>query len=777
MPPEIKTFYEFGKFRCDPREHLLLCEGKPVSLSPKSFEILIVLLQSNGRLLTKDELIQKVWPDSFVEESNLTVNISALRRALGETTAEQQFIETVPRRGYRFIALVTERHVDGKSVRSEQAALLRSVSPPLPPFFAVLRSNRWWPFVGLILIAAMVAVLVSSRSAKLTDKDTVVLADFANATGDPVFDDALRQGLSSQLEQSPFLHLLSDERTVQTLSLMAQPKDSHLTHDLAREVCQRTASSAVLDGTIAQVGTEYLLTLKAINCANGESLGSSEAQATDKNHVLEALGKVASGIRKQLGESLSSVQKYDAPAESVTTPSLEALKSYSLGYQAMVLKSDYDAAISLFQQALSLDPNFAMAYARMGTSYFNLNETGRATESLRQAYERREHLSERERLYIASHYELVVTGNLEAARKVFELFAETYPREAPYTNLGIIYSQLGDYDKAIGAFEKAVRIGPATGNRYANLVNGYLQLKRVDQALATVHEAQANKIDSPEIHVNLYWADFLQHDAAGMEREAAGVEKKAGYQDQMLNYESDTALYGGQLGKARILARRAVESAKKDDEKEAAAIYAAQAAVREALVGNADSAKQQAQAVLASSRGKDAEALSAIALAIAGDSRQAERLADDLAQRFAEDTIVQFTYLPTIHAAGMLRGGARTSVTDSLAAGTPYELGGNLLTLNFILYPIYVRGEAYLAAKNGAAAAAEFHKILDHPGAVRTEPIGALAHLQLGRAYLLSGDQEKAKSSYQEFFTLWKDADSDIPVLKQAKAEYAKLQS
>lgn len=768
MPTEIKTFYEFGNFRCDPREHLLLCQGKPVSLSPKSFEILIVLLQSKGRLLTKDELMQQVWPDSFVEESNLTVNISALRRALGESAAGQQFIETVPRRGYRFLAPVTERQEDGKSVQPEHAPAPLSAAPILAP----LRSYRWWPAAGLVLIAAMVAVLVSSRSAKLTDKDTVVLADFANTTGDPAFDDALRQGLSSQLEQSPFLHLLSEERTAQALSLMAQPKDSHLSHRLAREVCQRTASSAVLDGTIAQVGTQYLLTLKAINCANGESLGSSEAQAADKNHVLDALGTVASEIRKQLGESLASVQKYDAAPENVTTSSLEALKSYSLGYQAMVLKSDYDSAISLFQQALTLDPNFAMAYARMGTSYFNLNETGRATESLRQAYERREHLSEREKLYIASHYELVVTGNLEAARKSFEVFAQTYPREAPYTNLGIIYSQLGDYDSAITAFEKAVRIGPPTGNRYANLVNGYLQLKRVDQALATVREAQASKIDSPEIHVNLYWADFLQHDAAGMEREAAGVEKQAGYQDQMFNYESDTALYGGQLGKSRILSRHAVESAQKDGDKDAAAIYAAQAAVREALVGNADLAKQQAQAALASSGGKDAKALSAIALAIAGDSRQAERLADDLAKRFPEDTIVQFTYLPTIRAAGVPRGGGRT---DRLSSGTPYELGGNLLTLNFILYPVYVRGEAYLFAKNGPAAAVEFQKILDHPGAVRTEPIAALAHLQLGRAYLISGDQDKAKSSYQEFFTLWKDADPDIPLLKQAKAEYAKL--
>ncbi len=773
MPPEIKTFYEFGKFRCEPREHLLLCEGKPVSLSPKSFEILVVLLRSSGRLLTKDELLQQVWPDSFVEESNLTVNISALRRALGESKAGQ-FIETVPRRGYRFVAPVTERQADGRSVQSEQP--LRAEPPLRPSLLPSLRAYRWWPFAGLFLIAVMVTMLVSSRSARLTDKDTVVLADFANTTGDPVFDDALRQGLSSQLEQSPFLHLLSDERTAQALSLMAQPKDSHLTHDLAREVCQRTASSAVLDGTIAQVGTQYLLTLKAINCANGESLGSSEAQAADKNHVLDALGKVASGIRNHLGESLASVQKYDAPPENVTTPSLEALKSYSLGYQAMVLKSDYDAAVPLFQQALSLDPNFAMAYARLGTTYFNLNETARATESLRQAYERREHLSEREKLYIGAHYELVVTGNLEAARKAFELFAQTYPREAPYTNLGIIYSQLGDYDKAMAAFEQAVRIGPATGNRYANLVNGYLQLKRVDQALATVREAQASKIDSPEIHVNLYWADFLQNDAAGMEREAAGVEKKAGYEDQMLNYESDTALYGGQLAKARILARRASESAQKDDDKEAAAIYAAQAGVREALVGNADSAKRQAEAALASSTGKDTEALSAIALALAGDSRQAKRLAEDLTKRFPEDTIVQFTYLPTIHWAGLLRRGV-TNATDSLAVGTPYELGGNLLTLNFIFYPVYVRGEVYLAAKNGPAAAAEFQKILDHPGAVRTEPIAALAHLQLGRAYLLSGDHDRARDAYKNFLMLWKDADQDIPVLKQAKAEYAKLPS
>ena len=777
MPPETKVLYEFGKFRCDPREHLLLCGGEPVSLPPKAFEILVALVQSSGRLLTKDELMQQVWPDSFVEEANLTVNISALRKVLGETSAGTQFIETVPKRGYRFVAPVTEHRDQGNQEPTVQTYRVElGLGVARAPAALVRLRRGWLAAAGVLLVAVMVVVLVSSRPAKLTYKDTVVLADFANTTGDSVFDGALRQGLSAQLEQSPFLNLLSDERITQTLSLMAQPKDARVTHDLAREVCQRTASAAVLDGAIAQVGTEYLLTLKAVNCSNGDSLGSAEAQATDKNHVLDALGKVASEIRSKLGESLASVQKYDAPPENVTTPSLEALKAYSLGYQAMVVKSDYEAAVPLFQQAISLDPNFAMAYARMGTSYFNLYETVRATESVRRAYELREHLSERERLYIASHYEIVVTGNLEAARKVFELLAQTYPREAPYTNLGIIYSQLGDYDKAITAFEKAVRIGPATGNRYANLVNGYLQLNRLDQAKATVREAQAKKIDSPEIHVNLYWADFLQHDAAAMEREAVFVQGKAGYQDQMLNFEADTALYGGQLAKARVLARRAVESAQKGDDKEAAAVYEAQAAVREALVGNTDVAKRQAQTALASSNGKDVEALSAIGLGMAGDSKQARRLADDLGRRFPEDTIVQFNYLPTIHAAALLQGKVSSVATDSFAAATPYELGGNLLTLNFILYPVYVHGEAYLAAKKGAEAAAEFQKILDHPGAVRSEPIGALAHLQLGRAFALSGEQDKARSAYKDFLTLWKDADPDIPILKEAKAEYGKLQ-
>jgi len=585
----------------------------------------------------------------------------------------------------------------------------------------------------------------------------------------------LRQGLSSQLEQSPFLNLLSEERIAQTLSLMAQPKDARLTHDLAREVCQRTASAAVLDGAIAQVGTQYLLTMKGVNCSTGDSLGSTQAQATDKNHVLDALGKVASEIRNKLGESLESVQKYDAPAENVTTPSLEALKAYSLGYQAMVVKSKYAAAIPLFQHAIDLDPNFAMAYARMGTSYSDLNETARSAECVRTAYGLRERVSQREKFYVASHYEMLVTGNLEAARKVYELSAQTYPRDTRLGNLGFLYSQLGDYEKALAEYKEDLKLNSEQADAYADLAGAYLQLNKLDEAQATARQALGHDMDVPEIHLNLYWVDFLRQDVGAMEREAAELMGKPGDEDQMLNYESDTSLYRGQLSKARSLARRAIESARKADEKEAAALYQADAAVREVLVGNLDFAKQQAQAALALSNGRDAEGLSAIALGLAGDSAHARRLADDLGKRFPENTIVQSHYLPTIHAAALLRSGNASKAIETLATAAPHELGTNFVTLNFALYPVYMRGAAYLAAKQGSAAAAEFQKILDHPGIVRSEPIGALAHLQLGRALALSGETKKAKSAYDDFLTLWKDADPDIPILKEAKAEYAKL--
>jgi serine/threonine protein kinase/Flp pilus assembly protein TadD len=634
---------------------------------------------------------------------------------------------------------------------------------------------------AVILVAVAIAGALYFRSRqtahRLTEKDTIVLAEFTNTTADPVFDGTLRQGLSAQLEQSPFLSLLSDQRVAQTLALMEQPKDARLTRELAREVCQRTASAATIEGSISSLGSQYVLGLKAVNCRSGDVLANEQATASGKEQVLTAVGEAATKLRQQLGESLASVQKYDAPAENVTTPSLEALQAYSLGYQAMTVKNDAATAVSLFQRAVSLDPNFAMAYARLGTSYGNLGQTARAAETIRKAYELRERVSEREKLYIASHYENYVTGNLEAARKTYELWAQTYPRDTGpiKNNLGAIYSNLGDYGKALAAALETIKVDPGSGLSYANLVGNYLTVNRPDEARATALEAQAHNLDSPQIHLNLYAIDFLQHDAAGMEREAIWLMGKPGFEDVMLDSESDTAAYAGQFAKARELTRHASDSAQRADEKETAAGYEAEAAVREALVGNMSLAKQQAQAALALSTGRDVEAVSAIALGLAGDSAQATRLAADLAKGFPEDTIVRFDDLPMIQAAVALQSGSATKASEALAPATPYELGSAAQTLSFALYSVYLRGEAYAAAHQGSAAVAEFQKILDHPGVILNEPIGALAHLGLARAYGLSSDTAKAKSAYQDFFALWKDADPDIPILKEAKAEYAKL--
>jgi serine/threonine protein kinase/tetratricopeptide (TPR) repeat protein len=634
-----------------------------------------------------------------------------------------------------------------------------------------------------IAAAAVVAIALAvggyfyfHRAPKLTEKDTIVLADFTNTTGDSVFDGALRQGLAVQLAQSPFLNVVPDEKVAQTLRFMGQPPDARLTPAIAREVCQRTQSTAVLDGSIAQIGTQYSLILKAVNCASGELLASTEAQASDKNHVLDALGKVASETRAKLGESLSTVQKLDTPIEQATTPSLEALQAYSLGWKTRVGKSDF-AAVPLFQRAIHLDPNFAMAYASLGTTYGNLGVTSLAAENARKAYELRDRVSEREKFYIESQYHLFVTGNLEKARQAYELWAQTYPRDdVPARDLGVIYVSLGQYDRALGECREALRLDASVVN-YGNLVDAYLYLNRLQEAQATAEEAQAKKIDSPPLRFYLYQLAFLQNDAAGMAQQVAWAAGKPGVEDVLLYEEADTAAYSGRLGKARELSRRSVASAERAEEKETAAGYEADAALREALFGNAAEARQRAAAALGLSNGRDVQYGAALALALAGDATRAQALADDLAKRFPQDTVVQFNYLPTVHAQLALTHNDPSKAIEALQATAPYELGTEGSgAFTPALHPVYVRGEAFLAAHQGSEAAAEFQKILGHRGVVANEPIGALAHLGLARAYVLPGDAAKARAAYDDFFTLWKDADSDIPILKEAKTEYEKLQ-
>jgi len=797
-----KGMFHFGDFQVDALARTLQREQEIVMLNRRAFDVLLYLVQNPGKVVSRDELLKNSWPDTFVDENSLTQSISVLRRALEEKPGDNSYIVTLPGRGYQFVAPV-------QVVATENGAIVPDVAMPTPSgssgflleqqtirtsviteekeqlSLSVSRNREAVRLVAVLavavtLVAAVAAILGGTwywrpgQGRRFTEQSSVVIADFANTTGDPIFDGTLRQGLSSQLEQSPFLNVLSDRRIAETLTLMSQPKDARLTRELAQQVCQRTGSAVVLDATIAQVGTRYLLTLKAVNCVNGESLASTEAQASDKNHVLDALGKMASEIRGKLGESLASVQKYDAPPENVTTPSLEALQAYSLGYQAWIIKNDGPSAIPLFQRAISLDPNFAMAYARLGTLYFNGEETARGTENLQKAYELREKVSEREKLYIAAHHADVVDGNFEAARKIYELWTKVYPRDLlPLSNLGVIYEFLGSYDKVPAVYQEALKLSPGDSNLLANIVSNSLHRNRLEEVKAAARDAQAQHLDFTSVHICLYIVDFLQHDTAAMEQEAAVVMGKPGWESFIFYIQSDSAAYGGHFARARDLTRRAADSAQRADRRETAAAYDAEGAVREALVGNLSLAKEQARAALALARGTDVEAMSAVALGLSGDAKQAVLLAGEIGKAFPNGTIVQGNLLPTIGAAAAIRNDPSKAIT-ALAVSSPYELGQTAL-ISFCLYGVYLRGEAYLATKQGSAAAAEFQKILDHPGVVANEPIGALAHLGLGRAYVLMGDPSKAKAAYQDFLTLWKDADPDIPILKQAKTEYTKL--
>ena len=647
---------------------------------------------------------------------------------------------------------------------------------------AVGRKKTRWVYASAAILAIALAAstlfLHSRKAHALTDKDTIVLADFTNTTGDPVFDGTLRQGLSVQLEQSPFLSIIPDQQVQQTLQMMGQKPDAKLTPEIARELCQRAGSAAVLDGSIAQIGEQYLITLKAVNCASGQSLASAEAEASNKNHVLEALGKTASAIRNKLGESVSTVEKFDTPLEQASTPSLEALKAASSGNRVLYATGE-PAAIPFFKRAIELDPNFALAYAWLARMYGDIGEAGTAAEYSRKAYELRNRTSEAEKFFISAHFSIAVTGNMENAAQTCELWTQAYPRAwVPHDFLsGIILPVFGQYDKAVEEATKAIQLAPDKPISYRLLMVNDIALNRLDAAKTTYGQVLERNLNHPFFHTDLYGIGFLQNDPSAMRQQIAWSEGKPAIEDQLLSLEADTAAYSGRLKQARELSRRAMDSAERAEEKETAATYFALSGLREALFGNVDEAKRRATLALGRSAGRDVQYSAALAMAYGGNDRQAQQLTDDLAKRYPEDTIVQYNYLPTLRARLAVSGGSAAQAVESLRAATPYELGQTTSSTYGwnALYPVFVRGEAYLAAHQGSEAAGEFQKILDHRGIVLNEPIGALARLQIGRAYTMQGDTAKARAAYQDFLTLWKDADADIPVLLAAKAEYAKL--
>ena len=672
------------------------------------------------------------------------------------------------------------RYQSAAEMRSDLLRLMRDTeSSRLPAARTEASSQTLWKVVIPVAIAALVLAaggyFYLHRPPKLTDKDTILLTDFANKTGDGVFDDTLKQALTMEMGQSPFLNVLSDRKVSETLRMMGRPANEHISGDVGRELCLRTGSKALLGGTISSLGSHYLIDLKAVTCSTGDTLCEEQQEAAGKEDVLKVLSRASSRLRSRLGESLASVQKFDVPAEA-TTSSLEGLKNYSMALAVLREKGD-TASIPFLRRAIELDPNFAMAYGALAVVYRNQQEPSLALEYATKAYQLRDRVTERERLRITSDY-FLATGEVGREAQTYEVWLSSYPHDpVPISGLASTYMDTGHYDKALPECQEALQLAPTHYGSYANLGIVYLALNRLDDAKATFEQAFAHKLDGDELRQNLYYLDFVLGDVTGMAEQVAWGAGKPGVEDFLLSMQSDTEAYYGRLGKARDFSRKAVDSAVRANSKETAALWRVDSALREAELGNTASAREEVTAALALSQGRDVKTAAALALARIGDSLRAKGLAEELEKNYPNNAGLKLFWLPTINAAIEVRRNNSSRALIELEAAAPYELGfqGPMQTSG-TLYPAYVRGQTYLLAHNGTGAAVEFEKLLDHRGIIQNALIGALAHVQLGRAYAMAGDSDKAKAAYEDFLTLWKDADPDIPILKQAKAEYAKLQ-
>jgi eukaryotic-like serine/threonine-protein kinase len=671
-------------------------------------------------------------------------------------------------------AELTEPSSPARKISDARQSATNSAPVPTQPATRHLANSQVWRFLSglaaLILVAAAGLYFWRSRaSAKLTDKDTIVLADFSNTTGDAIFDDTLKQALATQLVQSPYLSVLSDQRASETLRMMGRSPADRITVDIAREICERTGSTVSIAGSIGTLGSQYVIGLSAMNCKSGDSLAREEVQAPRKEDVLNMLGTAATSLRKKLGESQASIQKFDTPIEQATTSSLEALKAYSVGGRTMGTGED-GPSIPFFKHAIELDPNFASAYALLATAYGNLGETDLAAESAQRAFDLRGRVSEQEKFIISSRYYWTVLGDLDQETHTYQVWEQTYPRNPdPHNDAGVNFRIFGEFDRALREHQEAFRLNPDFGTAYNNVAEDFLALNRLDEAKQVAERALARWPDAPQPHWVLYAVAFLGNDTKGMAEQLAEVSGKPG-EEGLLSAQSFTEAHSGHLSGARKFSQRAVQAEKSANLKEGVAVEEANESLYEAEFGNSERARQAAAAAVASSTGKHAKTQVALAIARSGDGTRAQSLADELNKRFPSDTLLQRYWLPTIRGSIELTRKNPAGALQALQAAS-YELGGigNL-------YSVYVRGQAYLMARQGKEAAGEFQKLLDHRSIVINSPLGELAYIGLARSYVLSDDTERARSAYQDFFALWKDADADIPILKQAKAEYAKLQ-
>ena len=610
-------------------------------------------------------------------------------------------------------------------------------------------------------------------------RDKIVLADFANKTDDPVFSETLRQGLTVQLEQSPFLSLVSEGRIQQVLGLMGQPASAVLTPSIALEVCQRAGGTAVVEGSIASLGSEYVLWMRAKNCRTGEVIDEEQMQAARKEDVLSTLSSIASRFRGRAGEALATIDKLDTPLAEATTPSLEALKAYSMGFKVLTATGSA-AAVPMYQRAIEIDPQFAMAYAMLGRLYGDTAESGLSAENTSKAWQLRERASDRERFFIDASYEMQVTGDMEKALVTCKAWEQTYPRDPNVHGFlaGAIYPVLGRYEEALEEARTMVEVQPDFPVSYNLLALAYVPLGRLDEAEQTLELASERKMQMPDLIVDRYQIAFLKGDVPGMEKAVALAGKTPGAEDLVANQESFGSGYAGRLQQARKRSGFAVRLAEQAGQRERAALFQSGSALREGFFGNAVAAKQSAAAAMALSKGREAEYGAAFAEGLSGDAGVPQAIADDLEKRFPEDTSAKFYYVPSLRALAALNHHNPAKAIEWLQIASTYEFGepqSCFYGFFGVMYPVYVRGEAYLALHQGAQAAVEFKKIVNHRGIVISDPVGAMAHLQLGRAYLMAGDTAKAKAAYGDFLSLWKDADPGIPVLQQAKLEYARL--
>jgi len=783
-PVGLAETLRFGDdFELDSRSYELRRAGRLLKLERIPMELLLLLIERRGQLVSRDQIVERIWgKDIFLDTDNsINAAIRKIRQILKDDPERPRYVQTITGRGYRFIAQVVEsRPFPTPKAGARILSTESSVGSNIPANSGAVRKNAWKTSILpiAVVVAGMIGSILYYRSQQttwLTDKDTIILPDFANTTGDAIFDESLKQALSVDLTQSPFLHVASDLKVTEMLRRMGRSSNDSLTPEVAREVCLRLGGKAILAGSISGLGSHYVVGLQALGCVSGDLLAAGQVEAANKESVLKAVDRAASQVRGKLGESLSSLQRYDFPVD-ITTKSLDALKAFSMGLRAL-RESGEPEAIPFLQHAIQLDPEFALAYATLGRAYEDIGEDSKAVNNFTKAFDLRDRLSERERYHITALYNETVTGDMERATEAGELWIQTYARDGiAREKLGTIYGELGEPEKAAVQFREALRLDPESAINVFNSAMSAAALNRLDEAQRILQEAQARGLDGAVIRETAYSLAFLRDNRTEMERQVAWAAGKAGTEDVLLSQHSDTEAYYGRLRKARELSRRAVESASQDNAKETAALCEVVAALREVEVGNVSLAKQGVRSALALAPSRYVTLVAALALARSGDTARAKALINGLESKNPLNTLMMSYWAPLLKAALEIHAGRPQTAITLLQRAAPYELGETSNVSNVSnMYPPYVRGEAYLLAHNGSAAIAEFKKIVDHRGIVQNSILGALSLLQLARAQVMMGDIESGRKQYSVFFSLWKESDPDIPILKQAKAEYAEL--